>query len=110
LARGRAGGPEPSDRYGRPEIFNTDQAAQFTSAAFTGLLRDQGIRISMDGRGCWRNNIFVVRLRRTIKYEEHHSRTRHSRQTTETARIRVSGPTLAKLRASQIKASEASNQ
>ena len=57
-------------RYGRPEIFNTDQGAQFTSAAFTGLLLDHGIRISMDGRGCWRDNIFVERLWRTLKYEE----------------------------------------
>ena len=57
-------------RYGRPEIFNTDQGAQFTSAAFTGLLLHHGIRISMDGRGCWRDNIFVERLWRTLKYEE----------------------------------------
>lgn len=57
-------------RYGRPEIFNTDQGAQFTSAAFTGLLQDQGIAISMDGQGCWRDNIFVERLWRSIKYEE----------------------------------------
>jgi len=57
-------------RYGRPEIFNTDQGAQFTSAAFTGLLHDHGIAISMDGQGCWRDNIFVERLWRTIKYEE----------------------------------------
>lgn len=57
-------------RYGRPEIFNTDQGAQFTSADFTGLLKDHGIAISMDGKGCWRDNIFVERLWRTIKYEE----------------------------------------
>jgi len=57
-------------RHGRPEIFNTDQGAQFTSAAFTGLLLEHGIRISMDGRGCWRDNIFVERLWRTLKYEE----------------------------------------
>jgi putative transposase len=57
-------------RYGRPEIFNTDQGAQFTSAAFTGLLQAQGIAISMDGQGCWRDNIFVERLWRSIKYEE----------------------------------------
>ncbi len=57
-------------RYGRPEIFNTDQGAQFTSAAFTGLLLDHGIQISMDGLGCWRDNIFVERLWRTLKYEE----------------------------------------
>ena len=57
-------------RYGPPEIMNTDQGAQFTSAAFTGALLDRGIRISMDGQGCWRDNIFVERLWRTIKYEE----------------------------------------
>ena len=57
-------------RYGRPTIMNTDQGAQFTSAAFTGVLLDQGIRISMDGRGCWRDNIFVERLWRSLKYEE----------------------------------------
>jgi len=57
-------------RYGCPTIFNTDQGAQFTSAAFTGLLLDHGIRISMDGRGCWRDNIFVERLWRSLKYEE----------------------------------------
>ena len=57
-------------RYGSPDIFNTDQGSQFTSQAFTGLLRDAGIAISMDGRGSWRDNVFVERLWRTIKYEE----------------------------------------
>ena len=57
-------------RHGPPEIFNTDQGAQFTSAAFTGLLLAHGIRISMDGKGCWRDNIFVERLWRSLKYEE----------------------------------------
>ena len=57
-------------RHGRPEIFNTDQGSQFTSAAFTGLLRDNGIDISMDGRGAWRDNVFVERLWRSVKYEE----------------------------------------
>ena len=57
-------------RHGRPAIFNTDQGAQFTSAAFTGLLHDHGIQISMDGTGCWRDNIFVERLWRSLKYEE----------------------------------------
>ena len=57
-------------RYGRPAIFNTDQGAQFTGAVFTGLLQVHGIRISMDGQGCWRDNIFVERLWRTITYEE----------------------------------------
>jgi len=56
--------------YGCPAIFNTDQGAQFTSAEFTGLLQDHGIAISMDGQGCWRDNIFVERLWRSIKYEE----------------------------------------
>jgi putative transposase len=57
-------------RYGRPDIFNTDQGSQFTSAEFTGLLKGNGIRISMDGKGCWRDNVFVERFWRTIKYEE----------------------------------------
>lgn len=57
-------------RYGSPTIMNTDQGAQFTSVAFTRALLDRGIRISMDGRGCWRDNIFVERLWRSLKYEE----------------------------------------
>jgi|SRR5665213_451028 len=57
-------------RHGRPEIFNTDQGSQFTSLAFTGVLIRNDIAISMDGRGSWRDNVFVERLWRTIKYEE----------------------------------------
>jgi putative transposase len=57
-------------RHGRPAIFNTDQGSQFTSAAFTGLLLQNGIAISMDGRGAWRDNVFVERLWRSVKYEE----------------------------------------
>ena len=57
-------------RHGRPEIFNTDQGSQFTSAAFTGLLSENAIRISMDGRGSWRDNVFIERLWRSVKYEE----------------------------------------
>ena len=57
-------------KYGKPDIFNTDQGSQFTSRAFTGLLHGHGIRISMDGKGCWRDNVFVERLWRSIKYEE----------------------------------------
>jgi putative transposase len=57
-------------RHGRPEIFNTDQGSQFTSVAFTGLLLKHGIAISMDGRGAWRDNVFVERLWRSVKYEE----------------------------------------
>jgi putative transposase len=61
---------EALTRHGRPEIFNTDQGSQFTCAAFTGLLSDHAIRISMDGRGSWRDNVFVERLWRSVKYEE----------------------------------------
>ena len=57
-------------RHGKPAIFNTDQGSQFTSAAFTGLLLDNGITISMDGRVSWRDNVFVERLWRSVKYEE----------------------------------------
>ncbi len=56
--------------HGRPEIFNTDQGSQFTSAKFTGLLKENGVSISMDGKGCWRDNVFVERLWKTFKYEE----------------------------------------
>ena len=57
-------------RHGKPEIFNTDQGSQFTSVAFTGLLAEHAIAISMDGRGAWRDNVFVERLWRSVKYEE----------------------------------------
>jgi putative transposase len=57
-------------KHGKPEIFNTDQGSQFTSIGFTGLLRDNGIAISMDGKGSWRDNVFVERLWRSVKYEE----------------------------------------
>jgi putative transposase len=56
--------------YGRPAIFNTDQGSQFTSEAFTGVLREHDIRISMDGKGRWVDNVFVERLWRSLKYEE----------------------------------------
>ena len=61
---------EALSKYGRPEIFNTDQGSQFTSEAFTSKLKENNIRISMDGKGSWRDNIFVERLWRTIKYDE----------------------------------------
>ncbi|MES1952144.1 transposase orfab subunit b [Salinisphaera sp. S4-8] len=57
-------------RYGRPEIFNTDQGSQFTGRAFTGVLEDHAITISMDGRGRWMDNVFIERLWRSVKYEE----------------------------------------
>ena len=55
---------------GRPEVFNTDQGSQFTSREFTQVLQDRGVRISMDGKGRYQDNIFVERLWRTVKYEE----------------------------------------
>jgi putative transposase len=57
-------------KHGTPEIFNTDQGSQFTGAAFTGMLMKNGIAISMDGKGAWRDNVFVERLWRSVKYEE----------------------------------------
>ena len=57
-------------KYGRPDIFNTDQGSQFTSAAFTGVLLDNAIAISMDGKGSWRDNVFVERIWKSVKYEE----------------------------------------
>ncbi len=56
--------------HGKPDIFNTDQGGQFTGSAFTGTLADNGIAISMDGKGAWRDNVFVERLWRSVKYEE----------------------------------------
>jgi putative transposase len=61
---------EEALRKGKPEIFNTDQGAQFTSEAFTGLLEQYGVRISMDGKGSYNDNLFIERLWRTVKYEE----------------------------------------
>ncbi|MFC5359422.1 IS3 family transposase [Azospirillum himalayense] len=60
---------EAMARHGRPEIFNTDQGSQFTSPRFTGLLTAAGIRVSMDGRGRWMDNVFIERLWRSMKYE-----------------------------------------
>jgi putative transposase len=57
-------------RHGKPDIFNTDQGSQFTGSAFTGVLATNGIAISMDGKGAWRDNVFVERLWRSVKYEE----------------------------------------
>jgi putative transposase len=57
-------------KHGKPEIFNTDQGSQFTSVAFTRVLLNHGVSISMDGKGSWRDNVFVERLWRSVKYEE----------------------------------------
>lgn len=61
---------EALHRFGTPEIFNTDQGSQFTSAEFLNVLRAHHIQISMDGQGCWRDNVFIERLWRSVKYEE----------------------------------------
>lgn len=60
---------EALGKYGTPEIFNTDQGAQFTSLCFTQTLKDAGVRISMDGRGRWMDNVMIERLWRTLKYD-----------------------------------------
>ena len=60
---------EAIDKHGTPEIFNTDQGSQFTSFEFTNTLKDAGIKISMDGRGRWMDNVFIERLWRSLKYE-----------------------------------------
>ena len=57
-------------RYGKPEIFNTDQGRQFTGSAFTGVLIEAGVRISMDGRGRWIDNVFIERVWRSLKHED----------------------------------------
>jgi len=61
---------EALQRHGQPEIFNTDQGSQFTDHEFTDVLKDRGIAISMDGKGRWRDNVFVERLWKSVKYEE----------------------------------------
>jgi putative transposase len=70
----------------KPEIFNTDQGSQFTSEDFTGLLRKNGIDISMDGKGRWRDNVFVERVWKSIKYEEVYL---HAYETVQAARISI---------------------
>ncbi len=60
---------EALNRFGKPEIFNSDQGSQFTSIDFTEVLLANGIKISMDGKGAWRDNVFVERLWKSIKYE-----------------------------------------
>lgn len=61
---------EAIERHGAPEIFNTDQGSQFTSDDFIGVLKEHDIRISMDGKGRWMDNVFIERLWRSVKYEE----------------------------------------
>jgi putative transposase len=73
-------------KHGRPEIFNTDQGSQFTGAAFTGVLAKNEIAISMDGKGAWRDNVFVERLWRSVKYEEVYL---HAYESVSAARERI---------------------
>ena len=70
-------------KCGKPKIFNTDQGSQFTSSTFSGLLLEHGIRISMDGKGCWRDNVFIERMWRSIRYEKVYL---HTYQTVSAAR------------------------
>jgi len=70
IRRSSAYAYEALAKFGRPEIFNTDQGSQFTSFEFTQLLTGNGIAISMDGKGAWRDNVFVERIWRSVKYEE----------------------------------------
>lgn len=60
---------EAIEKYGKPDIFNTDQGSQFTSAAWVNKLDKEGIKVSMDGKGCWMDNVFIERLWRSLKYE-----------------------------------------
>ncbi|WP_187182354.1 IS3 family transposase [Rhizobium sp. WL3] len=73
-------------RYGKPDIFNTDQGSQFTSIDFTAVLKKSQIAISMDGKGAWRDNVFVERLWRSIKYEEVYL---HAYKTVSEARVGI---------------------
>ena len=61
---------EAMSRYGKPKIFNTDQGSQFTSDRFTSILLAAGVKVSMDGRGAWRDNVFIERFWWTLKHEE----------------------------------------
>ena len=71
-------------KYGAPQIINTDQGSQFTSAEFIDVLKKRGIGISMDGKGAWRDNVFVERLWRSVKYEEVYL---HAYETVSAARV-----------------------
>ena len=77
---------EAIEKYGKPDIMNTDQASQFSSLAFTKFLADNEIRISMDGKGAWRDNVFVERLRRTVKYEHVYL---HAYESTSAAKSKI---------------------
>jgi putative transposase len=73
-------------KYGVPEIMNTDQGSQFTTSEFIGVLNEHDIRISMDGKGCWRDNVFVERLWKSVKYEHVYL---HAYETVTEARTKI---------------------
>jgi putative transposase len=75
-------------KYGKPEIMNTDQGSQYTSLAFTQYLKDNSIRISMDGKGAWRDNVFVERLWKSVKYEHVYL---HAYESTSEAKSKITG-------------------
>jgi len=77
---------EAIDIYGRPEVFNTDQGSQFTSQAFTGRLKKEGIEISMDGKGRWADHVFVERPGRSLKYEHVYL---HAYESVAEARVKI---------------------
>jgi putative transposase len=79
---------EALSRHGKPEIFNTDQGSQFTSEAFTGRLKEEGIAISMDGKGRWCDNVFVERFWKSIKYEHVYL---HAYESVQEARTKIGG-------------------
>jgi putative transposase len=78
---------EALSKHGKPEIFNTDQGSQFTSEAFTGRLKEEGIAISMDGKGRWCDNVFIERFWKSIKYEHVYL---HAYETVQEARTKIS--------------------
>ena len=79
---------EAISKYGKPEIMNTDQGSQYTSQAFTQYLKDNSIRISMDGKGAWRDNVFVERLWKSVKYEHVYL---HAYESTSEAKSKIKG-------------------
>ena len=79
---------EAISKYGKPEIMNTDQGSQYTSQAFTQYLKDNSIRISMDGKGAWRDNVFVERLWKSVKYEHVYL---HAYESTSEAKSKITG-------------------
>ena len=86
-------------KHGKPDIFNTDQGSQFTCPAFIDVLTKHDVKISMDGKGAWRDNVFIERLWRSVKYEEVYLRAYDTERGARAARqvprlVQSSAPTL----------------